>query len=300
MAELNRRNFLTGLAASAMHAAPAPSRIIDTHTHFYDPARPGGVPWPPKNEPLLYRTVLPAEYRKMAEPLGVTGTIEVEASPLLEDNQWVLNLAAKDKFLVGTVGDLEPGQEGFGRNLERFHKNPLFLGIRVGVLWGRNLWQDLQRPHYFSDLKLVADAGLEIDVVGDGDVSILPAILNISDVIPKLRIVIDHLPFDIKGMQAQMRAIGQRPQIYAKVSNVLRRVEGKVPTDLAYYRPSLDYLWDTFGEDRLLYGSNWPVSDRIAPFEVALRVVKEYFAAKGDDATQKYFWKNSQAAYRWK
>ncbi len=281
-----------------MHAAPAPTQIIDTHTHFYDPARPGGVPWPPKDEPLLYRTVLPAEYRKMAGPLGITGAIEVEASPLLEDNQWVLDLAAKDKFLVGTVGDLEPGKSGFGRNLERFHKNPLFLGIRVGLLWGRNIAQDVLRPGYIDDLKLLSDAGLEIDVVGDGDLTILSPILRITDRIPKLRVVIDHLPFD--NYLPEMHAIGQRPQIYAKISNVLRRVNGKTPTDLAHYRPSLDYLWDIFGEDRVVYGSNWPVSDRIAPFSEELRIVREYFALKGAAATQKYFWKNSQAAYRWR
>ena len=297
MVNVNRRAFLAGLAASALPAAPVPSQISDTHTHFYDPARPGGVPWPPKEEPLLYRTVLPAEYRRMAAPLGITGTIEVEASPLLEDNQWVLDLAAKDKFLVGTVGDLEPGHKDFARQLERFHKNPLFLGIRVGLLWGRNIARDVQRPGYLDDLKLLADAGLEIDVVGDGDLSILAPILRITDRIPHLRVVIDHLPFD--RYIPEMREIGRRPQIYAKISNVPRRVNGQVPTSLAHYRPSLDYLWDLFGEDRVLYGSNWPVSDRIAPFALALRLVRQYFAEKGDAATQKYFWKNSRAAYRW-
>ena len=299
MAEFNRRAFLAGLAASTMSAAPKPSQIIDTHTHFYDPARPGGVPWPPKDEKLLYRTVLPAEYRKLAQPLGVTGTIEVEASPWLEDNQWVLDLAAKDKFLVGTVGHLDPGQSGFAKNLERFHKNPLFLGIRLGVLWGSNFLRDIPGAGYVDDLKRLADAGLALDVVGDGDVSILPAIVRATDRIPNLRVIIDHLPFDPKDKQAEMRAIGQRPNIYAKVSNVLRRVDGKVPADVASYRTSLDYLWNLFGEDRVIYGSNWPVSDRIAPFAVELNVVKEYFGSKGDAATQKYFWKNSQAAYRW-
>ena len=299
MAEFNRRAFLAGLAASTMSAAPKPSQIIDTHTHFYDPARPGGVPWPPKDEKLLYRTVLPAEYRKLAQPLGVTGTIEVEASPWLEDNQWVLDLAAKDKFLVGTVGHLDPGQSGFAKNLERFHKNPLFLGIRLGVLWGSNFLRDIPGAGYVDDLKRLADAGLALDVVGDGDVSILPAIVRATDRIPNLRVIIDHLPFDPKDKQAEMRAIGQRPNIYAKVSNVLRRVDGKVPADVASYRTSLDYLWNLFGEGRVIYGSNWPVSDRIAPFAVELNVVKEYFGSKGDAATQKYFWKNSQAAYRW-
>ncbi|MCH7931506.1 MAG: MlrC C-terminal domain-containing protein [Proteobacteria bacterium] len=52
--------------------------IIDTHTHFYDPSRPEGVPWPSANDEVLYRTVLPEDFRKLAEPVGVTGTVVVE------------------------------------------------------------------------------------------------------------------------------------------------------------------------------------------------------------------------------
>ncbi len=70
--------------------------------------------------------------------------------------------------------------------------------------------------------------------------------------------------------------------------------------DADYYRPKLDELWGIFGADRLIYGSNWPVSDKVGPFQVVFNVVREYFAAKGEDASEKYFWKNSKLAYRWR
>ncbi len=56
-----------------------------------------------------------------------------------EDNQYVLDIAAKDKMLVGTVGDLEPDKPEFRSQLERFHRNPLFRGIRYGNIWNRDL-----------------------------------------------------------------------------------------------------------------------------------------------------------------
>src|SRR5689334_17765866 len=93
---LGRRTFFSGLAASwtlSASRAPGLARIIDTHVHFYDPSRPGGVPWPPKDNKVLYRTVLPKDFRQLTAGLGITDVIEVEASPLVEDNQWVLNLA---------------------------------------------------------------------------------------------------------------------------------------------------------------------------------------------------------------
>ncbi len=106
---MNRRTLLTGAAAGLIADAAAPIPIIDTHIHLFDPTRPQGVPWPPKDNKVLYQPALPARYRKIAVPLGVVGAIEVEASPLLEDNQWVLDVAAKDKIMVGMVGDLEAG-----------------------------------------------------------------------------------------------------------------------------------------------------------------------------------------------
>jgi L-fuconolactonase len=84
-----------------------------------------------------------------------------------------------------------------------------------------------------------------------------------------------------------------------KVSQVPRRAGGVVITDLASYRPKLDELFDTFGPDRLLFGSDWPNSVPVATYQQIVSVVREYFLAKGRDVAEKYFWKNSIAAYRW-
>src|SRR4051812_7260212 len=95
-----RRQFLGGailtagsILGSPAVAASAPSRIIDTHIHLYDPSRPQGVPWPPKENKLLYRTTMPADFQAATRGLGVNGVVVVEASVLLEDNQWILDLA---------------------------------------------------------------------------------------------------------------------------------------------------------------------------------------------------------------
>src|SRR5215475_5623794 len=124
--QLTRRVFLGGMAL-----ATAPSRIVDTHTHFWDPTRPQGIPWPPKNDAVLYQPSLPARYRKLTQALGVTGTVAIEASPWFEDNQWLLDLARDNPVIVGMVGHLSPGTPEFKDHLTRFSKNRLFLGIRI-------------------------------------------------------------------------------------------------------------------------------------------------------------------------
>src|SRR5271157_3312870 len=122
---MDRRTFLFAAAGIAgLGAAPGatPIPIIDTHIHLFDPTRPQGVPWPEKSDAVLYKPALPERYRKIAVPLGIKGAIEVEASPWLEDNQWVLDVAAKDAIIVGTVGDLEPGKPDFRKQLERLDR----------------------------------------------------------------------------------------------------------------------------------------------------------------------------------
>lgn len=295
---MNRRTFLTAAAAAAVlpAATALPATVIDTHAHFYDPSRPQGVPWPPKSETLLYRTVLPDEFVRLTKPLGVTGVIKVEASAWLEDNQWVLDLAAKNPVIVASVGRLEPGAPGFRKNLARFHKNRLFRGIRLGKIQ--------EGGDFIADLKEMAEADLELDAIGPP--KLLAELVRLTDRIPSLRVVINHLPFDPpqeararKEYQEALSELGKRPQVYAKVSNVVRRVQGRVPDDQEFYKPGLDELWEFFGQNRLIYGSNWPVSEKIAPYKTVLQVVRQYFAVKGQDASEKFFWKNSKAAYRW-
>jgi L-fuconolactonase len=303
---MKRRTFLAAVAGLAVAPSDGANlaTIIDTHVHFYDPTRPQGVPWPPKTQTLLYRPVLPTEYRKMTKPFGITGVIVIEASPWLEDNQWVLDLAAREPIIVGTVGNLAPGKPEFRKHLSRFHKNPLFRGIRLGSSWRKYFAADPPQEPFISDLKALAEAGLELDVLGGP--ALLPPLVRLTDRVPNLRIVIDHLPFDAPAEEAArveyqtaLRELGKRPQVYAKVSNVVRRLGDRVPDRVSFYRAALDELWDIFGPHRLLYGSNWPVSDRVAPYRTVIKVVQEYFATRGQEASEQYFWKNSKAAYRW-
>ena len=105
--------------------------IIDTHTHFYDPTRPQGVPWPSPENALLYRRVMPEDFRKLPGAEEVTSTVVVEASPWIEDNQWILDLAERERCIVGFVGNIDPNDEGFPEHLSRFSPNRLFSGVRV-------------------------------------------------------------------------------------------------------------------------------------------------------------------------
>ena len=70
------------------------------------------------------------------------------------------------------------------------------------------------------------------------------------------------------------------------------------PTNTDHYRSVLDVIWDNFGKERVIYGSNWPCTKRSGDYASFVKVVNGYFAEKGQDACEHYFWKNANEAYR--
>jgi predicted TIM-barrel fold metal-dependent hydrolase len=310
---LSRRTLLSGaiaaggaaLAASRVNAQAAAIPIIDTHIHLFDPTRPQGAPYSgprvPGQAPV---PAYPDRYRKLAAPLGAVGAIKVEASPWVEDNLWVLEVAQRDTIIVGVVGNLEPDKPEFKEYFDRYRKHPLFRGIRYGNLWGRDVGKQVENPAFIEGLRLLADADLVLDTANPR-MSLLQAMVTINDKVPDLRIVLDHLP-NFEPTEAErpaylaiLKEISQRPQMYVKLSAILRRVDGNVSLDLSAYRAKLDLLMGTFGEDRILFGSDWPNSDGVAPVDQVFRIAKEYFATQPRSVAEKYFWRNSVNVYKW-
>ena len=309
---MNRRTFLgdAGAAAlwtSTLFSAPTPRiPVIDSHIHLFDVSRPQGVPWPPKNS-AIYKSSLPDGYRKLAAPHGVTGAIAIECSPWPADNEWVLSVARDAPIIVGTVGNLEPGASDFGSQLERLHKNPLFRGIRYGNLWGHDLGNEISKPGFVAGLKLLADADLVLDTANPTP-ALMRAAARVTDRVPDLRIVLDHLPelkipedaTARKECDADLRSLAGRPNVYAKISGIVRRVDGRVPLDVNFYRDRLDHIWDIFGQDRLLFGSDWPNSAQWASYPQIFQLAQDFISSKDPAAVKKIYWKNSLQAYRWK
>lgn len=305
---MTRREFLwssaataalsAGVAGAASKDVAAPIPIIDTHTHFYDPTRPQGVPWPPRTDEVLFRPRLPADFAVHHGALNVVGTVVVEASERVEDNRWVLDLAQTNPEIVGFVGHLVPGRPEFADNLRRFAADPIVRGLRLRA----SLVRALADSAVAADLGRVAERDLSVDILGGA--AILEPTLKLSRLLPGLRIVVNHLPFaDWDAAPAAMRPawaeLARQPNVFAKVSNIVRREGGVVVDNPAHYRAALDTILGLFGEDRVMFGSNWPVSDRVAPYGTVHRVAADFFAGQSRAAAEKFFWRNSHAAYRW-
>ena len=298
-------------ALQTLKAAGHSHPIVDTHIHFYQPSRPGGVPWPPPppaSDPLLYRDVLPPEYKALAMANGILASGVIEASPLVEDNRWILDLLDHDSFFPFFAGQLEIGAPDFGINLERLSHDHRFVGIR-GFLWSPPaITLDAAQ---LRDLRDLARRGMTLDIISRGTTNPKPRVEALCTAVPNLRIIIDHLA-GAQGLTptpqwelAIRRLADVCPNLYIKFSSFYDMYvvgDGNhrwtAPTDLAAYKPHFDVLMTAFGEDRMIWGSNWPVSDLGGSFSGEIRLAEEYLAPFGQVVRDKVMFKNALLFYR--
>ncbi len=290
----------TAFLSPILSAEDKPTRIIDTHIHLYDTDRDQGVPWPYKEQKLLYKPHLPADFAKVAKPLGVTDVVIVEASHWVQDNQWILDLVKGDDYYVGIVGNLDPNSKDFAKNLARFSKDPRYVGIRA-----RNKEFKLElTPRVVENLTLLAERDMTLDLlVGHAP---LEKIEQLAAKIPNLRIVTDHCagegctgkPVDEKW-QARIQALARHKNVYCKFSGMLEHAADKpAPKNVDYYRPVLDVLWKEFGAKRLIHASNWPVVNQGGDYRQHLELCHAYLRPKGQEAMERVFWKNAVDFYK--
>ena len=290
------------LAGCSTYQKNADIPIIDTHIHLYDTTRPQGLPWPPKDDEVLYRPVLTEHFDKVSDENGINATVIVEASKWIPDNQWVLDLVKHDpNRYIGLVGSLEIGTPDFKKHLTKLSKDGRFVGIRMRERPGGDSF--FENEAVWSDLQLLSDRNQTLDVLmfqySLDDVDM------ISKRLPKLKILINHVAgADIEGKPADpkwiaaVQKVAKNPNVNCKISGLFQQSHRQPsPKNLSFYKPELDLLWNAFGEDRLIYGSNWPVTMRGGTYGEYLAVVKGFFADKSRAAREKFFFKNALKFY---
>ena len=135
----------------------------------------------------------------------------------------------------------------------------------------------------WRDLGLLAEKGLTLDVLIHNFT--LDEVTEVAKRLPDLKIMINHLgglnithePFDAAWKQAIEKA-AQYENVYCKVSGIFQRAGVKpTPKNRSFYVPVFEVVFEAFGEDRVVYGSNWPVSDRGGSYSEQLGIIRSSF-----------------------
>lgn len=277
--------------------------IVDTHVHLWDLKRPEGIYWIKKDNKFLYRSMLPETHEAIAKANQVQGVVIVQAGQSLPDNQWNLDITAHNKELYrGVVGNLSEviGTKDFQPLFSKLCKDKRYVGYRLS---GRYKDEKEISDELIRDLKLTAKSGKTVDfLVGRYSLS---DVAIIAQRVPNLKIIIDHFgnvrlngkPLDKQWVE-QLKAVAKNKNVYCKVSALYGRANSKpAPRDIEFYRPVLDLVMENFGEDRLVYGSDWPVTRSSGDYASVIKLTRAYFDKKGRRISEKLFYKNAVKFY---
>jgi L-fuconolactonase len=317
--EISRRGFIktaamagVALSGTAKVLAEDAVPVIDSHIHLFDNSRPvfAGYMGSPSYR-AMSKPSLPSMYSPLAKAAGIVGAIVVESSGWIDDNLWYLETCAADPFMVGVSGSLDPGSPDFGRYVSHFHRDPLYRAIRSSRFYNADSKADdgkvALKQDQVANLKLLAQADLALDTANP-TMNLMQANVMLADAIPNLRIIMDHLPrFDPtpegqKAYEAVVKAMADRPNIVVKLTEVYhpRESDGVIVKDYEKLRAKLEYLFGMFGEDRVIFGTDYPESYGVATIPEEVGLVKKLFSTKSRAVQEKYFWKNSARTYKWK
>ena len=238
--------------------------IIDTHQHLWDLDRVA-YPWLVPEFGPIARSFVPADLEPQLAPAGVTHTVLIQSANSYADTEYMFEQAARYSWIAGVSGWvplLYP--DVAGRAIERFKRNPLFVGMRH-LIHNEADPKWLLQERVIEGLRLLGDNGLAFDLVAVNHEH-LACVPVIGERVPGLKIVIDHLgqpPIQSGGFGEwgeDMKTAAENPNVYAKISG-LGTASGMWETWTAdHIRPYVDFVLEVFGPARCMAGGDWPVS----------------------------------------
>jgi L-fuconolactonase len=170
-------------------------------------------------------------------------------------------------------------------------------------VWQTEAGRQKLKPGMSEGLKLLAQAGQSLDMANPS-FDLLRGALLAMEAAPDLRVVMDHMPSLDPTPQTQalydslIGELAQHPNFFIKLSQVVHKDDSGVTVTAP--RARLDQLMAAFGEDRVMFGGDWPNSVGTATIPQALSLMRDYFADRPRQQAEKYFWRNSQRVYRWR
>ncbi len=236
--------------------------IIDSHQHLWQIGR-NGHEWPTSDLSAIWRDFESDDLHTVATTAGITATVLVQSQSSDADTDWMLSIAANDTLIKGVVGWADLAAPSSVKRATFLAQQPKFKGLRP-MLQGLNDDEWILQPAVQPALAAMADLGLRFDAL------IFPRHLKVIDrlakAFPGLRIVIDHCakpPIAANDSQATnawrdgIAIVAQNANIFCKLSGVITEAsDGQTIDDTA---PYADHVLDSFGPERLMWGSDWPV-----------------------------------------
>lgn len=282
----------------AIIPSPLEPMQIDAHQHFwkYDPAQ---YEWIDDSMAALRRDFGPEDLALELKANDFDGSIAVQTRQSVQETRWLLDLADHSGRILAVVGWVDLRASDVKSQLREFTASPKLVGIRH-IVQSEPDDQFLLRTDFLNGVAILEEFGLAYDILIYA--KHLPAAIEFVKKFPRQRFVLDHLakppirsgPLD--SWADGIRKLAGFPNVFCKLSGLVTEADWQHWT-VEQIRPCLDVVFDCFGPDRLMIGSDWPVCLVAASYSRVIALVKNYIselapqslpAVLGDNAARFY------------
>lgn len=250
------------------------SGFIDSHHHIWKVGN-FSYPWMPEDPcSILRKDYMPDKLYPFLERFGIKKTILVQADLSLDETNWLLDIANQHDFICGVVGWVNLKSDHVVEDLLRLKEHPKFVGLRCPYSLAEGDCRLLDKEN-LRGLKAVSDLQIPYDLLIRPQH--LDDVCRLIETLPDLKVVINHAakPLIAKSIMdpwsSRIKEVAQSPNVYCKVSGLFTEMDPslwKLEDSIINYNkiahiltPYMAILREAFGLNRLMWGSDWPVSE---------------------------------------
>lgn len=275
------------------------SMMIDAHQHFwqYDPARDS---WITDQMAILKRDFYPQDLEFERHATGIDASVVVQTDQSENETLALLDLAERSKRIGGVVGWVDLSSPNVRERLQFFSQYNKLCGFRH-IAQSEPDDRFLMQPSFLNGISNLRKFNFTYDILIYPRQ--LPAAIELVSHFPEQFFVVDHLAKpEIKSNNlgswlTDIRTIAENPNVYCKLSGLVTEADWQnwKPED---FRPYLDVVFDAFGPERLMFGSDWPVCLLAASYRQVKQIIDEYLESCEEDCKKLIFGDNAIQFYR--
>ena len=271
---------------------------IDSHQHFWN-YHPIKDAWISDAMKVIQQDFMPADLLPLLQKNDIDGCIAVQADQSETETRFLLQLAQDNDFIMGVVGWVDFRSKDIEERLQYFSKFEKLKGFRH-IVQGESEDDFLLRADFCNGLAQLEKYNFTYDLL------ILPKHLSVATEFvkrfPKQNFVIDHLAkpnfkeANFTNWENGIRELATYKNVFCKLSGMVTEADWKnwKAEDFNY---CLDVLVGNFGIERLMFGSDWPVSLLAASYEQSSAIVKNYFSKFSEEEQHKIWGGNAIKFY---
>lgn len=252
---------------------------IDAHNHYWR-YNPQDYSWIDDDMTILKRDFSPKELKPSMERYDIDGLVAVQACQDHEDNDFLLQQSMLHPSVKGVVGWVNLSAEDVAEHLESYAGFPKFVGIRH-MVQSEPDENFLLREDFRRGVALLKSYDLAYDILISH--AQLPDAIKFVELFPDQKFVLDHIakpPIKagiIDPWRENVRNLAKNPQVLCKLSGLVTEADWK-EWKVSDIKPYLDVVFDAFGPERLMFGSDWPVCLLAADYDQVYKIISDYIA----------------------